>query len=88
MPTCLARRTVPWAGYGDVLQRRTSQETPFGWPMALDQVARKEAWRREHVSSWNDGTLDYTLLSGPPSFPRRRKTFGTQKFSAACPAWC
>ena len=31
--------------------------TPFGRLIAWDPVSQKEAWRQEHVSPWNGGTL-------------------------------
>jgi quinohemoprotein ethanol dehydrogenase len=33
------------------------QSKPFGRLIAWDPVAKKEAWRVEHVSPWNGGTL-------------------------------
>ncbi len=33
------------------------EATPFGQLLAWDPVAQKEAWRAEHISPWNGGTL-------------------------------
>ena len=35
----------------------TAADQPFGRLIAWDPVAKKEAWRVEHVSPWNGGTL-------------------------------
>lgn len=43
--------------HGHVRQRRAPKSPPFGRLIAWDPLAQKEAWRHEHVSPWNRGTL-------------------------------
>ena len=38
-------------------RRRRPKSQPFGRLVAWDPVKQKEAWRQEHVSPWNGGTL-------------------------------
>jgi quinohemoprotein ethanol dehydrogenase len=40
-----------------IANAKAPQSKPFGRLIAWDPVARKEAWRQEHISPWNGGTL-------------------------------
>ena len=40
-----------------VINSQAPASKPFGRLIAWDPVAQKEAWRQEHVSPWNGGTL-------------------------------
>ncbi|MFC3227516.1 PQQ-dependent dehydrogenase, methanol/ethanol family [Marinibaculum pumilum] len=42
---------------GFALNAVAPEATPFGALIAWDPVAQKEAWRQEHLSPWNGGTL-------------------------------
>ena len=44
---------------------------PFGRLHRLGPGAQKEAWRVEHVSPWNGGTLDHRRQPGVPGHGRR-----------------
>jgi len=55
----LPGRTGTGTGWntGMILSTPSPTNKPFGRLLAWDPVAQKEAWRVEHVSPWNGGTL-------------------------------
>ena len=42
---------------GMLFNPQTPKSVPFGRLIAWDPIAQKEAWRQEHASPWNGGTL-------------------------------
>ena len=53
-----ARRVHGGLGWNiGYVHQREPPKAPFGRLIAWDPVKQKEAWRQEHVSPWNGGTL-------------------------------